>query len=349
MYQIETVPVPILDLNKKVQSYTHLQVNKPYIAPNSETYISMRNQKLRTCKNIGYEVYCEECFLVKHKSKYSCESAFYFNLGSEIIKENFASYFNNTNIKPTVLDGGNEIILAIEPNDKHTECKINNYIPVRILSFPYVLLNRSVLCNCEIEAENHFLLEMLAAHQKSESKLTIYFTVNLALANYFDNLTKCFPILSNRTTYKQILPISLETFDFESELLKAPMILKDLFNQITHKQEMFFHFQERHTIEDLEMAKKHFLFDNHTVDIFLFVAAITLLLVTIMVLFICKHTKLKSLITSLALQKIREVGTVTKQEHFSTLHDIECTCKIQLYTMYMLIISLFGIAVFILF
>ena len=44
---------------------------------------------------------------------------------------------------------------------------------------------------------------------------------------------------------------------------------------------------------------------------------------------ICKHTKLKSLVTSLALQQIREVGTVAKQEHVSMMHDMECTCKIQ--------------------
>ena len=43
--QIEMVPVPIIDLNKKVQPYTHLQVPKPYIALNSETYVSLRNQE----------------------------------------------------------------------------------------------------------------------------------------------------------------------------------------------------------------------------------------------------------------------------------------------------------------
>ena len=41
LYQLETVPVPILDTNKDAQSYTHLHVNKPYIALNSETYISL--------------------------------------------------------------------------------------------------------------------------------------------------------------------------------------------------------------------------------------------------------------------------------------------------------------------
>ena len=114
LYQLETVPVPIIDQNTQVQSYTHLQVNKPYIVLNSETYISIRQQELRTCKRIGYEFYCKEHFVVKHKSRYSCESVIYFNLNAKTIKENckFKFYYNKTDIPPTVLDGGNEIILA---------------------------------------------------------------------------------------------------------------------------------------------------------------------------------------------------------------------------------------------
>ena len=34
LYQLETVPVPILDLNMKAHSYTHLRIKKPYIALN---------------------------------------------------------------------------------------------------------------------------------------------------------------------------------------------------------------------------------------------------------------------------------------------------------------------------
>ena len=99
LYQIETVPLPIIDQNTQTHSYTYLQVNKPYIALNSETYISIQHE-LRTCKRIGYEVYCEELFIGKHKSKYSCESMIYFNLNAETIKENcnFKFYYNKTNI-----------------------------------------------------------------------------------------------------------------------------------------------------------------------------------------------------------------------------------------------------------
>ena len=88
LYQMETVPVPIIDGNKQVQSYTYLKVKKPYIALSSETNISLKTQELTTCKKIVYEFCCEELFVVKHKTKYSCKSAIYFNLDAEIIKEN---------------------------------------------------------------------------------------------------------------------------------------------------------------------------------------------------------------------------------------------------------------------
>ena len=48
LYQLETVAVPIIDRNENAQSYTHLKVTKPYIALNSETYISLRIQELET-------------------------------------------------------------------------------------------------------------------------------------------------------------------------------------------------------------------------------------------------------------------------------------------------------------
>ena len=104
---METVPVPIVDENEQAQSYTYLQVKKPYIALNSETYISLRVQELDTCKKIGYEFYCEELFVVEHKTQHNCESAIYFDLSTDIIKENydFQYYFNKTDVKPSDLDG----------------------------------------------------------------------------------------------------------------------------------------------------------------------------------------------------------------------------------------------------
>ena len=188
LYQLETVPVLVLDENIEAHSYTHLRGRKPYIALNSETYISLTHQELRSCKKIGTEYYCEELFIVKHKSSYSCEGAIYFNLTVDIIRHNcdFDFHFNNTEITPTVLDEGDEIILANCPNDKNLICNINNNIPVKIPSHPYVLVNGSILCNCGIEADNHHLLESITSCNKRITKLTMYFTIYLAFINYLD-------------------------------------------------------------------------------------------------------------------------------------------------------------------
>ena len=56
LYQVETVPVSILDNGNTVQSYTQLKIEKPYIALNGETYITICPQELNNCKKIGHAV-----------------------------------------------------------------------------------------------------------------------------------------------------------------------------------------------------------------------------------------------------------------------------------------------------
>ena len=110
----QTVPVPIVDKNTKVDSYNWLQIKKLYLALNTVTYINVSQQELATCTGIGYEFYCEELFVVRHKCIYSYESAIYYDLDKDITKWNcdFIFYYNKADITPTVLDGGNQIILV---------------------------------------------------------------------------------------------------------------------------------------------------------------------------------------------------------------------------------------------
>ena len=122
-------------------------------------------QELKMYKRIGYKYYCEELFVIKSKTRYSCTSALYFNLESNIIKANceFQYYYNKMDIKPTILDGRFQIILANWPNYRKIMCLHNNNILINIPGHPYVLMNRSILCNCHIEVESNFLLESLTA------------------------------------------------------------------------------------------------------------------------------------------------------------------------------------------
>ena len=124
-----------------------------------------------------------------------------------------------------MLDGGYQIILANWPSYKKIMCAHYSNIPVNIPSHPYMLMNRSTLYNCDVEAESNFLLESLATGENLEAKtdLEMYFTVNLAFVNYLNNAIESLGItvLKNWTAQEQILPISIETFEFDPKLLSA--------------------------------------------------------------------------------------------------------------------------------
>ena len=207
-------------------------------------------------------------------------------------------------------------------------CNINNDIPVKIPSHLCVLVNRSVLCNCAIEVENHFLLESLAACENTNSKLTMYFTVNTAFINYLDKFPKLtkfleFPIIKDKTTFEQTLPISLNISKFDSTLLTASNDLKEFINSYTNHKEIF-DLQERHDNTELN-TNKNFFSENYIMDIFMFISVIISLLATILkVYLLCKHKKLQMLIASLVLHQVKEVHAVTQRE-------INSECRILAY------------------
>ena len=190
-------------------------------------------------------------------------------------------------------------------------------ITVKIPNHLYVLINRSVLCNRGIEAENLFLFESLAACEDKNSKLVMYFTVNTAFVNYLDkfpNLTESpeFLLIKNKMTFEQILPISLNISKFDPTLLTASSDLKEFIHQYTNDKE-FFDLQERH--DSMESNTNKNFFDNYIVDIFLFITAIISLLATILTVYLlCKHRNCRTLIASLVLHQLKEVGVVTQKE-----------------------------------
>ena len=112
-------------------------------------------------------------------------------------------------------------------------CKDNHEYPIKIPRHPYVLLKRSALCNCDIPAEEHPLLESIATCPGKQSDMTIYYTVNTAFIPFLDIFKEELELSSleinqNWTTQKQVLPISLQASAFNNKLLKAPRTLKGL-------------------------------------------------------------------------------------------------------------------------
>ena len=119
-FEIETVPVPIPDKNRQADSYSQVRIHKSYIAAGMDFYIQIRMTEMLKCKSIGYIYYCEELFVVKHKSKHSCASAIFYELGpQQVIKNCRFDYMYNVTVPPVILDGRRDVLLQIFMDQGH--------------------------------------------------------------------------------------------------------------------------------------------------------------------------------------------------------------------------------------
>ena len=189
LYELETIKIPITDTNLAANSCTEIKTSKSYIAFNNDYYIQLCIPELRMCKQIWHSYYCEELFLVKHKSKHNCESAIYYNLPKEVINEYCTfKYFYNTTVMPSVLDGGPQILLANILTPKRLMCTYASDMACPVPSHDYVLVNRSLLCNCHMESGLTYLLKSIAFCETVSADFTMSFTLNLAFLHMVQDL-----------------------------------------------------------------------------------------------------------------------------------------------------------------
>ena len=94
---------------------------------------------------------------------------------------------------------------------------------------------------------------------------------------------------------------------FDDKLLKAPGTLKGLVQQYKQKGKMLDKAQEN--------KPKNEFFNNIAIDIFLFVAAIISMLAVIAIIYlVCRHAKLKALLTGIAFQPVKQAEAVVPQQ-----------------------------------
>ena len=106
----------------------------------------------------------------------------------------------------------------------------------------------------------------------------MYFMVNLAFVNYLDQLNETIniPIEKNWTHLMQILPISLEAFNINSNLLQAPKTLKEFVNQYKEKRKLM-DLQEK-TIKE---PKFNACLSSYIADVLVFVVGILSVILTL--------------------------------------------------------------------
>ena len=90
-----------------------------------------------------------------------------------------------------------------------------------------------------------------------------------------------------------------------------------------------------------EFANKNF-FNSQVVKIFKFVVIIILIIATVVAIYaICKHNKLRALVTSVALQQVKEVKVEGTEDV-----DYKCKCTAQFYLILTLSIAMTGLIIF---
>ena len=58
------------------------------VAMSSSTYLALHSKQLPNCRRFSTTYYCENLYLVTHRSENTCESAVYWNQSARLINEN---------------------------------------------------------------------------------------------------------------------------------------------------------------------------------------------------------------------------------------------------------------------
>ena len=114
----------------------------------------------------------------------------------------------------------------------------------------------------------------------------MYFTVNLAFVDNLDELNEVIetPIDRNQTNYKQILPISLESFEIKSSLLQTPKTLKEFVNQYQEKRKL--DIQKVQNENQIKNSKFKAFIASFIADAIGFMAAPLTMIVTFIIIYI---------------------------------------------------------------
>ena len=127
--------------------------------------------------------------------------------------------------------------------------------------------------------------------------------VNLAFVDHLEQLndTVTTPINRNWTNTKQPIPISLDSFQVNSKLMHSPIMLKDFMGQYQ---------ENRITVTKQGSPKLKFrmFINSFLVDMLIFIAAILTVFLDFVIIYVLTgQSKLKALMTTMALQRVRAV------------------------------------------
>ena len=297
LFEIETVPVPIPDRNSQVR------IQKDYIVAGMDYYIQIRMTEMLMCKSIRYIYYCEELFVVKHKSKHSCASAIFYELGpSQVIKNCKFDYMYNETVLPVILDGGKDILLANFQGPRSLKCtSVNGGLAKPAPEHTYAVVDREFLCDCQLDLEHASVLRQLSScNRERSSKLVMQFHVNIA---FWELLRERSPqtaelVQPKFTDHRQIFEVKL--FEGKPRRIDQPTDLETFMEKIDKNGKRI---PSKSMLENKTQFKplSPRWINNVLVIISTVVSTILALLVLVL---LTKHFKIKSLLATLVLSTL---------------------------------------------
>ena len=224
--------------------------------------------------------YCEELFVIKHKSRHSCVSAIFYNLGPATITKNCKfDYYYNTTVPPEV---------------QFSEWRLSKACPRT-----YICSGKwRILCDCQLDLEHASVLRQLSSCSKSSSsKMLMKFTINLAFWEMFKKRSPNSACNIQPQYTKEVQTFSVDLYDPQIKKLDQPVDLENFMETMGTDGQRIPSNEEREASQPMQTIMSRWL---NNVLVMTCTAITTVLMIVILVL-LAKHFKMKALVSMLAI------------------------------------------------
>ena len=284
-------------------SYSQVRIEKSYIAAGTDYYIQLRISELLMCKSIRHIYYCEELFVIKHKSRHSCVSAIFYNLGPATIKKNCKfDYYYNTTVSPVILDGGRDVLLANFHGPRSLKCSsVNGGLAKPAPEHTFAVVNREFLYDCQLDLEHASVLRQLSSCSKSSSSLMqMKFTINLAFWEMFKKRSPNSASNIQPQYTEELQTFSVDLYEPQAKKLDQPIDLESFMETMGTDGQRIPTPEEREASQPMQTIIPRWL---NNVLVMTCTAMTTVLMIVILVL-LAKHFKMKALVSMLAISSL---------------------------------------------
>jgi hypothetical protein len=264
LYNIRTVPVPFhirhegnIDPEQNQNSYTWYRPTHEVLGMSDTNFISLPLNQLDTCMHIGTGYFCEGLMLMKQRDTHTCESAIFWDMPPELIRQKCKfQYYKHLVPEPTILDAGNEVLLAGLPLPWKFLCNHDQEIPKPLTGAKYAIIAKKDLCLCSISAGDYFLQENIITCQGDSPRdrdFQMKFTINNAVKIFFPEKFKNFVPLDVETNLSlepypdQVIDLDIIANPDEDviEQYNDGVDMEDLVNKIDEHGQAYIHQVEK--------------------------------------------------------------------------------------------------------